>query len=455
MNPLYAVLYYGDSQIRFDGAGTVSPDGLIVNDSGIEGWWSAPDLKVDVTERASGNGGHDAASDAILYASRTVTVNFTAIGDVRSEVLDAVRRVSGANGLPVRLRVVDDQSDTFVSGFVRPQFGSAWNERFQSGTLTVVCPRPERLAWSPLQTQLFPVSVQQGGLSYGFRDYVKAWTGAADASTSTLSQDGVVVATNSFAAPNATVQYYMVNGTSVKIGDKWKYTSTAADVSAIYSILPSDLPVGTVVYYKISADTRIRTTLQNASLLKQSDEGERWWAIDTVGDHAIFIVGSDSGGSGVGQTVTLERFAQYTSSDYATLQTLGVDWFSGDAQDPVGSAGLRYGLRYGTAGAASNVALLLNQGSSKAFPVLTVTGSFPNGVQIQWGGNALQYDGAVGAVPLILDSRSQTASMGGVDVSRGLYRRDFPTVPADGSVSLRLMSAGTGWVTAVCRDTYI
>ncbi|MFT8988486.1 MAG: hypothetical protein ABF966_09685 [Bifidobacterium psychraerophilum] len=288
MNPLYAVLYYGDSQIRFEGAGTVSQDGLIVNDSGIEGWWGAPDLKVDVTERASGNGGHDVSSDAILYASRTVTVNFTAIGDVRSEVLDAVRRVSGANGLPVRLRVVDDRSDTFVSGYVRPQFGSAWNERFQSGTLTVVCPRPERLSWAVSQLQLFPVSVMRGGLSYG------------------------------------------------------------------------------------------------------------------------------------------------------------------------GGTGLRYGLSYGTAGAASNVALLTNQGSSPAFPVLTVTGPFPDGVLVQWsGGDAVEYAGAVGAVPLVLDSRSQTAVMGGVDVSRNLTRRSFPVIQASGSVSLRLMSAGTGWVTAVCRDTYI
>jgi hypothetical protein len=67
----------------------------------------------------------------------------------------------------------------------------------------------------------------------------------------------------------------------------------------------------------------------------------------------------------------------------------------------------------------------------------------------------LQYDGAIGAVPLTLDSRSQTASMGGVDVSRNLSRRDFPVVPASGSVSLRLMSAGSGWVTASCRDTFI
>jgi hypothetical protein len=285
----HAFLSFGENENIHFHSGRYKPAGgaLMLSKEGIEGWWSAPDVKVDVTERASGNGGHDVASDAILYASRTVTVNFDAIGDVRSEVLDAVRRVSGANGLPVRLRVVDDRSDTFVTGYVRPQFGPAWNERFQSGTLTVVCPRPERLSWAVSRLQLFPVSVQRGGLSYS------------------------------------------------------------------------------------------------------------------------------------------------------------------------GGKGLRYGLSYGTAGVASNVALLTNAGSSRAFPAVTVTGPFPDGVLIQWGGGALQYDGAIGAVPLTLDSRSQTASMGGVDVSRNLSRRDFPVVPASGSVSLRLMSAGSGWVTASCRDTFI
>jgi hypothetical protein len=153
--------------------------------------------------------------------------------------------------------------------------------------------------------------------------------------------------------------------------------------------------------------------------------------------------------------LTPVRMVLCSAADWQAMQALGVDWFSGDSYPVPTGKGLSYPLNYGTGGVTSNVELLINQGSSKAYPVLTVTGNFPNGVQIQWGGNALQYDGAIGAVPLILDSRSQTASMGGVDVSRNLSRRDFPVVPADGSVSLRLMSAGTGWVTAVCRDTYI
>jgi hypothetical protein len=296
----------------------------------------------------------------------------------------------------------------------------------------------------------------QGGLRYStVHQLVSAWLGTADASASTLSKDGTVVATNSNTDPNATKHYGMANGASAKSGDKWEYTSTSDSVSAVYGIFSSTVPVGTIIYYKMASSETIRTTLQNATLIKKNDKGERWWSTNGIEDHAIYIVGSSSEGSGAGQSIILERFAQYTPTDFAALQSLGIDWFSGDSYPVPTGNGLSYPLNYGTGGVASNVALLLNQGSATAFPVLTVTGPFPNGVQIQWGGNALQYDGAIGAVPLILDSRSRTASMGGVDVSRNLSRRDFPTVPANGSVSLRLMSAGTGWVTAVCRDTYI
>ncbi|MFT8640086.1 hypothetical protein [Bifidobacterium sp.] len=286
--PTYAVVYAGDDQIRFSGSSEQTiPDNLGIAKSGVEGWLSTPELKTTLTERASGNGAQDVSDSDILYSSRTISLHWVAMGGSRDEVLTAATKVLSTGGQTVRLRVVEASQDTYVQGYTQPAMDATWFEGVITGTLTIVCPRPERLAWLPLQTQLFPVSVMQGGLQY------------------------------------------------------------------------------------------------------------------------------NSG------------------------------------------KGMKYPLSYGTAGSSSSLALLLNQGSSKAYPVLTVTGSFPSGVQIQWGGNALQYDGAIGAVPLILDSRSQTASMGGVDVSRNLSRRDFPTVPSGGSVSLRLMSAGTGWVTAVCRDTYI
>ncbi|MEK0215841.1 hypothetical protein [Bifidobacterium mongoliense] len=466
----HAFLYFGDGQsVKFH-SGRYKPDGgaLMIGKEGIEGWWSAPDLKVDVKERASGNGAHDVSSDSILYATRTVTVHFDAIGDVHSEVLDAVTKVSQANGLPVRLRVVDDRSDTFVSGFIRPQFGSAWNERHQTGTLTIVCPRPERLAWSPLQSQLFPVSVMQGGLRYStVHRLVSAWIGTPNASTSALSHDGTVVATNLFPTPRW-ASADMGNTSITQTADGFTITTnkTYTGSGDDHNFYPENVVAGTY-HFHAETDDVLTTTLPDFSMwiggwvpggsiavpnTRLSSPSVIDIDLTTTGriDRITFKCGMTAG-----DHATWRRIGLYTAADWNAMQALGVDWFSGDSYPVPTGKGLSYPLNYGTGGVASNVALLINQGSSKAFPVFTVTGPFTNGVQIQWGGNALQYDGTIGAVPLILDSRSQTASMGGVDVSRNLSRRDFPMVPAGGSVSLRLMSAGTGWVTAVCRDTYI
>ena len=119
--------------------------------------------------------------------------------------------------------------------------------------------------------------------------------------------------------------------------------------------------------------------------------------------------------------------------------------------------GLAYPLSYGAdAGSSQSVALLRNAGSATAYPMVTVTGPMPEGVLLVGSdGRALQWMGSVGPTPLVLDCRTQTASMGGVDVSRSLTRRGFPSVPPGGTLSVQLMSLGTGWVTVSVHDTYI
>lgn len=120
--------------------------------------------------------------------------------------------------------------------------------------------------------------------------------------------------------------------------------------------------------------------------------------------------------------------------------------------------GLAYPLSYGTAAVdARNVCTLVNNGSSRAYPVFTVQGPWPDGVQLTFPGldMSLDYSQAVGGVPLVLDSRSRTASIGGLDVSRNLRQRGFPTVPPGGSVAVNLQSIGDGHVTVECRDTYM
>ena len=120
-------------------------------------------------------------------------------------------------------------------------------------------------------------------------------------------------------------------------------------------------------------------------------------------------------------------------------------------------AGLVYPLTYGRQATDSrNVGTLLNNGSSRAYPVFTVYGGFDSGVILQFsGGSSIRWTGSVGGTPLVLDCRLGTATMGGRDVSRYLMSRGFPTVQSGGSLSVSLQSAGTGYVDCLVRDTWM
>lgn len=289
--PAYAEIYYGDRTVLLAGSRRQErPDGLGITTEGVEGWRSTPEAKVTLTERASGNGAHDIAPSEILYSARTVTIHWVALAEQHDAVVASLNLLLSAAGQLVRLRVVDGTDDTYATGYVTVSSDASWHEGRMAGTMTVVCPRPERLSWQSTDVQVYPVSSTSGGLFYG-------------------------------------------------------------------------------------------------------DKG----------------------------------------------------------------LGLVYPLSYGAdAGSPQSVALLRNAGSTMAYPVITVTGPMPDGVLLVGSdGRSVQWSGSVGRVPLVLDSRTQTASMGGVDVSRLLTRRGFPLVPAGRSMSVQLMTPGDGWVTISVHDTYM
>ena len=282
----------GLEPVRFEGSGDL--DCLCIAKGGIEGWWSTPAAKVNVTARGQGDGGHDVNEDDISYASRTVTLHWNANASSRDALLaltDSVRRLVHRQ---VRMRVVDGTEDTCCSGgyMVLTQQPDYRSGSIADSTITIVFERPERLSSTPQRYQLLPsIESDHVGLSYG-----------------------------------------------------------------------------------------------------------------------------DSG------------------------------------------KGLAYPLSYGKAAVdARNVCTLTNNGSSRAYPVFTVQGPWPNGVQLTFPGlnMSLDYAQAVGNVPLVLDSRSRTASIGGLDVSRNLRQRGFPIVQPGGSLAVNLQSIGNGYVSVECHDTYM
>lgn len=260
----------------------------------IDGWSSTPSSKTEATPRKWGDGDHDVGHADIAYGPRTVSLEYRLLADGRGRLLELRDTLAALTHRLVRVRVVDAVEDTYVVGYVQQVLPDKAAQNLaaqtETGVISVLCPRPERLAWEGLDLLLYPSGSMQGGLSYG-----------------------------------------------------------------------------------------------------------------------------------------------------------------------PGGDGLRYPLDYGlSAGGPQCAALLRNAGSSAAYPVVTVTGPMPQGVLLVGSdGRALQWQGEIGMVPLILDCRTQTASMGGVDVSRRLTRRGFPVVPPGGTLTIQLMTPGTGWAAVSVRDTYI
>lgn len=103
----------------------------------------------------------------------------------------------------------------------------------------------------------------------------------------------------------------------------------------------------------------------------------------------------------------------------------------------------------------SNAATVTNGGTSTAYPTIEVSGTWPNGLTLNHGGGQLSYGAAINWQTVVFDCLTRTASINGVDVTRNLVSRDFPSIKAGGTLRLSCMSGGNGAVTVTVRDTYI
>lgn len=137
----------------------------------------------------------------------------------------------------------------------------------------------------------------------------------------------------------------------------------------------------------------------------------------------------------------------------ATIQSGGLSYGSSHA-------GLAYPLSYGVVSGGATLCRLPNDGTSRAYPTFTINGDWPSGVSLylncEGRRTELRYDSAIHlGTPVLLDTRTRTATLGGVDVSRHLSSRGWRTIPAGKALTVLLRTAGSGWVTCSSRDTYM
>ena len=165
------------------------------------------------------------------------------------------------------------------------------------------------------------------------------WTGTANASSSTLSQDGQVVATNSYTDPNALTKPTL----SVLANGKWAAANLVAD--GVHWRVVID-PSWTMAHYPqvfnawrdtgdvavIAADANAdKICVQNGTLISQT------------GTMAVYRIGASSlGDAGIGfkgfggsmqsgEGITITGCGVYTAADWQAMQARGVAWFDGDS----------------------------------------------------------------------------------------------------------------------------
>ena len=162
----------------------------------------------------------------------------------------------------------------------------------------------------------------------------------------------------------------------------------------------------------------------------------------------------DAGGRGQGGLSYNQKLLSADGDGESDTST-SVSQYSGLA----GIKGLRYPLTYAAANGVvrQNQVTLVNNGTSRAYPVFTCHGPMPDGVDLVVEGTGLWLKclQPVYGEPLVLDCRSRTASVGGLDVSRTLQQRGFPVVGAQSSITVTLRNSGGGFVDALVRDTYM
>jgi hypothetical protein len=437
----------------------------------MSGWHETPDQKSPVTERDSGDGAYDIDEESIAYSSRVAEFDYRLTASSRARMHVVRESVLLLAGRTVTVRVIDDDDDTFVVGTVsigKDKSAQNVNAQMETGTITVEIRRPVRLSWSSRSLQLFPPASSGGGLSFGVPEYVRQWTGAVNASTSRLLDGaGNIIATNLLPIPRpgpANLGNTSITPTAdgFEIVTNTTYTGNGDD----HRLYPQNAVAGGTYHLHAETDDVLTTTMPDFSIYISgsvpNDIGvpKTYLSSPSVIDmdlpSTVNIWGiSFKCGLTAGDHVTWRRLGLYTAADWQAMQEAGVTWFDGDSQSPRAYSGLSFPLGFGVVGSGGDTGLLVNGGSYRSSPVLTVSGSFSDGVLLEHDSGALSYDGPVGSVPLVLDCRTGTAHMGGVDVTRRMSRFDWPSVPAGGSLSLRLLSPGSGWVDVESRDAWM
>jgi hypothetical protein len=423
---------------------------------------------VSLTERETANGASPISDGETLYAARTVVIPFAIQSNYNHTDLIRARILLGRliGWHDVRMDINDDGDETVLYGYIEAKYSDIPYDHTDAGVITLVCPDPRRVSKHASTISMNTSSSSLGGLSFGAA-YELAWTGTPNASTSTLSQDGTVVATNLVTDP--AWYAHTPRNWQAKITKNGAFLDVVknGDSATVYPFgekeALSDLTANTdyVAVAQVSGQVSVARTFDQT-------KGISNYSAAIVGDHVVWQVHVDTLDSRnlffhvdlIDAHIKMGMVGVFTLAGWNIMQALGVDWFDGDSQSPQPNAGLVFPLNFRQSGNTGNTGMIDNNGSYTSMPTITAHGWLDNSLTIHWNTSDghegdLSFNGNVGNVPVTINTDTHSAIMGGLDVSYQLGSRDWPRIPAGGSCSFALLASGGGWVSVQSNDTYM
>jgi hypothetical protein len=251
----------------------------------------------------------------------------------------------------------------------------------------VVAPDPR--AYGVVSSDSTGLPVHGGGLVFDTSPSTR-WTGTPNASTSTLSQDGTVVAKNLFPTPRpASADMGNTSITQTDDGFTIKTNKTYTGGGDDHFLYP-DTVAGETYHLHAETDDVLTTTLPDLSIWINDvsvpgglGAPNTYLSSTSVIDMDIPATGGTSGvsfkcGMTAGDHVTWRQLGLYTAADWAAMQALGVDWFDGDSYP----GHLLFPVGFGSPGSDGR-ARFANTGTAPASVTMTVVGGGSEGITLK------------------------------------------------------------------------
>lgn len=187
------------------------------------------------------------------------------------------------------------------------------------------------------------------------------------------------------------------------------------------------------------------------------------WGNDATTQFAFVTSGGDSSPEAITAGSWGEHSIYRTAGLNHSRLIFTVSSFAGGLVDGVTQDFLFYVEKTGSpvldwgAGAPAGGAFA-NAGNADAHPTYTVHGSWPAGFRITTGSKVIEYPSpVVPGHPAIIDHKTGSVTVAGVDQTYRLTRRDWVAVPAGEAIQphITALAPSNGWADITISDTYI